>query len=473
MPLTRVITSLLISSMVFLLCSFRYGPSQLERIKTIGELRVSIIPSPSHYIVDEGIISGIEYQIIRDFADELQVGLKLVQVNNFNDTIQFLKQGKIHIGIPGSYSLQHQGPYNTSHSYKETEWYLLYNREDEPPRKLGSIRPNRLLVPTHSRASSILDELKIQQPGLRWIAHPEFNTSRILELINEHGYFYTLLDSDSLIYFQRIYPKLKKAFSIGTAKANWIFSDRSDNSLLELANRYLEKISKNNTIQNYRHKFLQSNNKPDYLDLIVFLKRIRTLLPKYRYYFEGASLRTSVDWRMLAAMSYQESHWNRKAQSFTGVRGLMMLTQSTAHRLGIHNRLDPQSSISGGAEYLALLIDSLPERIPSPDRIWLALAAYNIGLGHLEDARVLAARSGKNPDKWDDVKEMLPLLSQEKWYQHTKHGYARGNEPVAFVEHIRQYYDILRLYLVRHSYADLKQPELILHSVLTINSPAL
>jgi len=153
--------------------------------------------------------------------------------------------------------------------------------------------------------------------------------------------------------------------------------------------------------------------------------------------------KTSIDWRLLAAISYQESHWNEKAISPTGVKGLMMLTQATAKDLGVKDRTQARDSIDGGARYLKQRIAIIPERVLEPDRTWFALASYNIGFGHLNDARILTQQLGKNPDKWIDVKQFLPLLSQEKWYSQTRHGYARGKEPVRYVSNIRSYLDLL------------------------------
>ena len=120
-----------------------------------------------------------------------------------------------------------------------------------------------------------------------------------------------------------------------------------------------------------------------------------------------------------------------------------MLTKITADELGVDKRTDPVQSIRGGALYLSKLMQKIPERIQEPDHSWLALAAYNIGYGHLEDARVITQKKGNNPDSWKDVKDNLPLLRKRKWYRHTKNGYARGNEAVRYVENIRSYYDVL------------------------------
>lgn len=179
----------------------------------------------------------------------------------------------------------------------------------------------------------------------------------------------------------------------------------------------------------------------NYVDTRMFIKAIENKLPKFQPLFEKYG--HDIDWRLLAAISYQESHWDPKARSYTGVRGMMMLTLPTAKQMGIKSRLDPEQSIQGGAKYFKQLIERMPARISSPDRLWFALASYNIGLGHLNDARAITKAQGGDPDRWVEVKERLPLLKQKKYYKKTRYGYARGDEPVNYVENIRRYYDTL------------------------------
>jgi membrane-bound lytic murein transglycosylase F len=121
----------------------------------------------------------------------------------------------------------------------------------------------------------------------------------------------------------------------------------------------------------------------------------------------------------------------------------MMLTSDTAEAMGIADRTNPQQSITAGARYFAEVRDKIPERIPEPDRTWLTLAAYNVGFGHLEDARIIAQSRGKNPDSWADVREQLPLLGEERWYTAAKRGYARGWEPVQFVDRVQRFLTLL------------------------------
>jgi membrane-bound lytic murein transglycosylase F len=166
-------------------------------------------------------------------------------------------------------------------------------------------------------------------------------------------------------------------------------------------------------------------------------------LPKYRPTFEAAASRHNLDWKLVAALSYQESHWNPNARSHTGVRGIMMLTRETAAGMGLEDRLDAENSIRAGTRYLARLHRQVGADVPEPDRTLMALAAYNIGYGHLKDARILARRMGKPDDSWHGVRSVLPLLQQKKYYTTLEHRYARGNEAVGYVDRIRTYYNIL------------------------------
>jgi membrane-bound lytic murein transglycosylase F len=121
----------------------------------------------------------------------------------------------------------------------------------------------------------------------------------------------------------------------------------------------------------------------------------------------------------------------------------MMLTNDTARLVDIADRTDPEQSLVGSTRYLKLLDEQISEEVKMPDRQWFILAGYNVGFGHLEDARILTRRLGGNPNIWQDVREHLPLLAQTKYHTTLKHGYARGREPVVYVDNIRNFYELL------------------------------
>ena len=175
---------------------------------------------------------------------------------------------------------------------------------------------------------------------------------------------------------------------------------------------------------------------------LQFSDDVQVLLPRYQSLFKQAGERCGIDWRLLAAMAYQESTWNPKARSPTGVRGMMMLTADTADELDV-DRENVAESIAGGAIYLQQIRERLPSQIREPDRTWMALAAYNQGLGHLLDARELAVMLGRDPNRWQNVRAALPLLAEQRWFSKLRHGYDEGQDAVSYVANVSGYYDLL------------------------------
>jgi membrane-bound lytic murein transglycosylase F len=174
-----------------------------------------------------------------------------------------------------------------------------------------------------------------------------------------------------------------------------------------------------------------------------FHGHIQTRLPHLRTPFEDAARETGLSWRVLAALGYQESRWRPAAVSPRGAQGVMMLMPKTAQKMGVSNVFSPEENIRGGARYLAYMKERIPQRIRDPDRTWMAMAAYNIGIGHLEDARIITQIRKKNPDRWQDVRANLPRLSDPRWHSRVKRGYANGQETVQFVERVTQFAAIL------------------------------
>jgi membrane-bound lytic murein transglycosylase F len=250
-------------------------------------------------------------------------------------------------------------------------------------------------------------------------------------------------DSNILAINRRFYPELEIAFPLGPKQAlAWIINPRLSR-LQHKLKKWFPKIIADGRWDEIRERYYSHVEFFDYVDIKVFTRRIRTLLPAYRPLFEKYGRRYRLPWTLLAAKAYQESHWNPLATSPTMVRGIMMLTETTAFELGIKDRLDPEQSIRGGAAYFRKLLDRIPTGYHGHDRWNVALAAYNVGLGHIYDARRLARQRGRNPDFWLTLKEVLPLLSQERYYKRLPYGYARGIEPVLYVTRVNNYREIL------------------------------
>tara|TARA_R110002073_G_scaffold10313_2_gene49914 strand:- start:26724 stop:28154 length:1431 start_codon:yes stop_codon:yes gene_type:complete len=446
--------------------------SQLERIKSRGTLRVALIATPPLYFPDESLIKGYDYEIIASYAQSIGAKLEIIRVNTIGEIIAQLKQGKAHIGIAGNSPDYPDENILGSTSYEESEWHVIGNRKNILPKSFDDITPSTVIVAKDSKPALVLSDIKPKHPSLYWLELPHGNNRQVLEQVNLNNFKLSIISADVYKYYRYLYPEIKIAFTLTKQyPSRWFTHKDEDISLSNSINGFINRQKQNGKLEQRYNTYYRHLNVFNYIDSSYYLRLIEERLPQYSPYFKVAAINNEFDERFLAAVSYQESHWDDKARSHTGVRGLMMLTQDTAKRVGVTDRLDPEQSIMGGAKYLNILKASLPERIQEPDRSWMSLAAYNVGLGHLEDARIITESLGDDPNLWIDVEKHLPKLSQKEWYKKTKYGYARGHEPVAFVRRIRRYYDILRLYQQEEILEKLDQP-LKLEKV-RITSPAL
>ena len=437
----------LIATLLFLMLSACVDkPSTLERIKEDGVLRVVTRNSPATYFQDRNGETGFEYELVKRFADDLGVKLEIETADNLDDL--FSQLGKPNGPVLAAAGLvsseQRQQQVRFSHPYLEVTPQIIYRNGQSRPTNAADLVGKKIMVLKGSTHAEQLAALKKQNPAIEYEESDAVEVVDLLRMVDEGQIDLTLVDSNEVAMNQVYFPNVRVAFDLGNASnQSWAVAAGEDNSLLNEINSYLDKVEKNGTLQRLKDRYYGHVDVLGYVGAYTFAQHLQQRLPKYEKHFRAYAKAEKVDWRLLAAIGYQESLWQPTVTSKTGVRGLMMLTQNTAQAMGVSNRLDPKQSIMGGAKYLARIKDELDDKIAEPDRTWFALAAYNVGTGHLDDARILAKKEGLNPNKWLDVKKMLPRLSQKQWYSKTRYGYARGGEPVHFVANIRRYYDIL------------------------------
>ncbi|MGC2165444.1 MAG: membrane-bound lytic murein transglycosylase MltF [Gallionella sp.] len=393
-----------------------------------------------------------ERELAQLFADQLNVGLKTRTMSQ-DEAIAELHEHRAHVAAisqrPGAEIATLQfGP-----SYQSVRELAVCNSERTTPRQLSDLTYLRLAAVAGSPQEAVLRQAKTVSTTLRWESR-ELSTPR--DLLNEVAA--GSLDCAATNELQladafNYHPNLVAAFDLDKpSKLSWGFPKDADPELLYQARIFFARIWQDGTIRRLLDRYYGHIQRLDKMDAAAFIGKVKTTLPHFRQLFEAAAAETGMDWRLLAAVAYQESQWDPLATSYTNVRGMMMLTEDTADRMKVENRLDARASIFAGAQYLALLREQLPDRIPEPDRTWLALAAYNQGFGHLEDARILTSRAGLSPDSWSDVKKWMPRLNQPGYYETLKRGYARGGEAVILVESIRSYYDMLKRIETEHSF---------------------
>ena len=390
--------------------------------------------------------AGLEYEMAQMFADGLGVELKMDIPNTLNDLLNRISDRTAHIAAAGlTITNDRQKIFRFAPPYQEITEQLVYNIANKRPKNLSQIGGGTLEVVANSSHEERLKYLGDIVPNLNWKSNKELESEELLQMVSDNFIEYTIADSNTLSVNQQFLINLRAAFNVSEPQLlAWALPKSEDNSLFLAVEKFFIKIKENGELTRMIERNYGHVDAFGYVGTKIYQRHIETRLPEYQTLFEDAAIKEGVDWRLIAAMGYQESHWNPDAVSPTGVRGIMMLTLKTAKDLKVENRLDPESSISGGTRYFKQTKERIDKNIAEPDRTWMAMAAYNVGFYHLQDARKITSKLNKNPDRWIDVKEALPLLAQRKWYKETRFGYARGWEPVRYVENIRSYYDILK-----------------------------
>ncbi|WP_346837104.1 membrane-bound lytic murein transglycosylase MltF [Microbulbifer sp. SAOS-129_SWC] len=423
------------------------APDTLERVKTSGQLVVLSQNGPTTYYEDaSGTQTGFEYGMLKAFADELGVKLVIRDVHDLNDMFGDLTDpadGAQLAAASLTVTPERREQVRFTPSYFEIRQQVIYRLGEDRPRTIGDLQGKKVAVIAGSAHAEEMRKLSQHYPNLEWQEVSDADAMELVDMVNAGKYHYAVVDSNAYAVHRGLYPNTGIAFNLTQFQpVAWAFPKSDDDSLYRAARRFMLRANTNGLVAELREQFFGHVSKLNAGGAQAFAKSTRQRLPKWRETMEKVAQKYGLDWHMLAALSYQESHWNPRAKSRTGVRGLMMLTRGTARELGV-NRLDPQQSIDGSARYILQIRDKIPERIREPDRTWMALAAYNVGFGHLEDARVLTEKMGGNPDRWPDVRAHLPLLAKRQYYKNTRHGYARGWEPVTYVQNIRHYQTLL------------------------------
>lgn len=411
-----------------------------------GELRVVTRNSPTSYTISPNGPTGPEYDLVRAFAEELGVALVIQSVDSVSEIMPILLSGEAHMAAAGLSITDSRREYlNFGHPYQAVDVHLIYKLGTGRPRSVEDIFDRSIEVVASSSHVEILEHLQLKYPDLTWAENADVEFADLLTKVAMGEIDLTVADSPDFNIQRHFYPDLRIALDLDIAdQIAWAFPRESADSLLARADEFIISADHSGMLARVHDRYYGYTEKYDYVGTRNFIRHFESRLPRYRAMFETAGAEWDVDWRLLAAIGYQESHWRAHAVSPTGVRGIMMLTQATADYLGIDDREDPETSIFGGAQYFARQTERIANTVADPDRTWMALAAYNVGFNHLKDARMIVEQHGGNPDTWVDLSEALPLLAQRKWYSQLPYGYARGWEPVLYVNNIRAYYNILK-----------------------------
>jgi len=416
----------------------------LEKIKKSGVVKVITDNSATTYYIYRDDPMGFEYDLAKAFADYLGVRLEIV-TPGWDDMFDTLYKDSGDLIAAGLTKTKNREAFvDFSEGYSTVQQQIVVHKRNHTIKNIEDLNGATIHIRSGTSYEERINEL--QQEGLEidFVIHRNVPTEELIRRVADREIRITIADSNIALLNRRYYPDIRIAFPVSEPQEIAWAVRKGDRRLLQEINTFFERIKENAVFDRIYRRYYANLDIFDYADLKKFHNRLKTHLPKYETIIRKESKKAGFDWRMIAAVVYQESHFDPYAESHTGVRGLMQITQSTAKELGIKNRLDPEQSLKAGILYLHRLYNRFEKVKESHDRFMFALASYNIGYGHVQDARKISRKKGLDPNKWISLKTVLPLLMQREYYKKTQYGYARGTEAVRYINRILTYYDVIK-----------------------------
>ncbi len=419
--------------------------STIDIIRERGSVILITHNSANSYYIYRDRPMGFEYDLAKEFASYLDVELEVI-TPGWLQMIDRLESGWgdfIAAGMTITESRQERVDF--SDSYLDVKQQIILKNDNRNIRDIGDLNGRTVHVRAGTSYHERLEELIETGVDLKIVLHTDVPTEELIEKVSKGEIEVTVADSNIALLNRQYYPDIKISFPIsGEQSLGWAVR-KGDPAFVEIVNRFFAQIMENGQLERIYNRYYSERGTVGYVDLKAFHNRIVTHLPRYEEIIQSEAEKYDLDWRLLAAMIYQESRFNPFARSHTGVRGLMQVTQMTAREMGIADRMDPEQSIRAGARYMSELYGRFDDIEDDYDRMLFTLGSYNVGYGHVRDAQKIAGRKGYDRTRWSTMERVLPMLRNPKYYLETKYGYARGTEPVRYVKRIMTYYDILRV----------------------------
>jgi membrane-bound lytic murein transglycosylase F len=412
--------------------ALRYAqPTRLARVQASGTLRVAVSIDPG---IDHAAFQDIHHALLREFANRLDVTLSLVEADTQGEMLHMLARGEVDIAVPTQPVPDPLPDFlRAAPAYLDTQTFIVCNADAPTPDVAADPATLRQLrVSASDGYVTRLSTLGLRRIGLAPASAA--GTVTLLERVAAGDAPCTLAQRDEIARAQQRLSGLRLGPAIGPPGAvGWLLRNTADDSLAQQVDRFFILARKNGLLAQLREQENGLRRRFDVVDLEGFRLALASKLPRYEADFRRAGAEQGIDWRLLAALGYQESRWNPRAESPRGAGGLMMLTATTARSLGGGDRFDAGVSIRAGSRYLATLRSQVGDDVPEPHRTWLMLAAYNVGPAALARARQQVVASGGDPNRWPEVRRVLPKLDRG----------GRGWEPVYHVESVRRYFALM------------------------------
>lgn len=438
----HVLRGSMLGALLFALFHLQPDTTALQQVQQRGELVVTGISGPTTFHSSSAGPRGLQYELAKRFADELGVRLVLEDGGDTRNVLDAIRQNQTDIAITGLASDDTRlTRLRTATPYMAVSEQLV-QRVDRPlPANFDAVGAARIGALAGSTEALRLKALTRYRPDIQVIEFEKIDPLALIERVENGELDYAALNSSEFDARRALFPEVGVALNLQDySELAWAFLKTRDRSLYNAAQGFLARKQADGTLGRLVTFYSQGDTFNPY-SLRAFNRDVAERLPRFRPLFEAQARQHGIDWHLLAAIGYQESHWNTAAVSPTGVQGIMMLTNVTANHFGVQDRTNAQQSIRGGAELFRLLQRNLAD-VPEPDRTWMALAGYNMGPTYIERARARAARAGDDSTKWLVVSQHLREMGQEARAQGRT---LQVGQALHYVQQVRRYYDALVL----------------------------
>ena len=429
-------------------------PSRLDRVRHAGTLRVAVPVDPG---IDHAAFQDLHHALLREFANRLDVTVSLVEAESQARMLELLARDEVDLAVPGRPLPPHLPPhFYVGAGYVDSQTYVVCNSPSRAARALQQLLDQRDI--RVSASDGYLARLAAAgSPRIRLVPQAPAGTASLLESVAAGDLGCTFAQADEISRARQRLPNLQPGEAVGPpGPVGWVVRNTRDVSLIGQVDRFFLHARKSGLLAQLRQQDRGLTRRFEVVDFEGFRLALATKLPRFEAAFRSAGTQYGIDWRLLAALAYQESRWNPHAESPHGAGGLMMLVTDTARAMGCRNRFDAGDSILAAARYIATLRDSLANEVAEPHRTWMTLAAYNLGPQGLARARQRVAAQGGDPGRWPEVRRVLPTLQRG----------ARAWEPVFHVESVRRYFALLSLDTAPSQRATMSAREALKYSAL-------
>ena len=431
----------------------------LEEIQKNGVLRALIVYSSTSYFLYRGQPMGFEYELIKWLAEDLNLKLELIVSEDLDTQFEVLNRGDVDIIAQGmTVTNQRKWEVDFTEYLYLTKQVLVQKKPDNYLKLSWKSLENALIddaielindtvsIRRNSSYYERIQSLSNEIGGDIYIdtLSSTLSDGEIMDLVAKGEIKYTIVDENVAKINASNLPILDIDVPISySQRIAWVTRKKAKN-LTKIVNEWILKNRKKKRYNVIYYKYFKNKYSYKKRERSDYYSLRNNQISKYDNLIKKYAQKINWDWRLLAALIFQESHFDPKANSWAGAKGLMQVMPRTAEELNIKDLSDPKESIRGGTTYLKQMYNQFESIPDSITRIKFAMAAYNCGLGHVIDAQRLAEENKLNPYEWDNnVDKMLLALRFPANFNKPfiKFGYVRGTEPVNYVNEIFQRYE--------------------------------